>query len=126
MKRMRRLSRTENLLFCIGALMMVAGAAAFLFDGRVASVVFAVGVLLFGCMQLRMVYEGRNFVIARLRRQQLFGSSMLVLAAVAMVAQTFFHYNVMRYNEWVVCLLIGAVIQLYTAFRIPNELEKEK
>ena len=29
-------------------------------------------------------------------------------------------------NEWVLCLTIAAIIELYTAFRIPNELEKEK
>ena len=123
---MRPLSRTENLLFRIGALLMVGGAAAFLVNGQAASVVFAFGAVLFAAMQLRTVYEGRNFVVARLRRQQLFGAAMLVLAAVAMVGQTFFRYNAVRHNEWVVCLLIGAVIQLYTALRIPNELEKER
>ncbi len=123
---MRSLSRTENLLFRLGALLMVAGAATYLVSGQVACIAFGIGVVLFAGMQLRMVYEGSNFVVARLRRQQLFGAAMLVLAAVAMVAQTFFHYTVMRHNEWVVCLLIGAVIQLYTAFRIPNELEKGK
>ena len=123
---MRPLSKTENLLFRIGALMMVAGAATYLINGQVACIAFVVGVVLFACMQLRMTYEGSNFVVTRLRRQQLFGATMLVLAAAAMIAQTFFHYTVMRHNEWVVCLLIGAVIQLYTAFRMPNELEKER
>lgn len=123
---MRPLSKTENFLFRIGALLMLAGAATYLVNGPVACVAFVCGVMLFAIMQLRMVYEGSNFVVARLRRQQLFGAAMLVLAAATMVAQTFFCYNVVRHNEWVVCLLIGAVIQLYTAFRIPNELEKEK
>ena len=52
---MRPLSRTENLLFRIGALLMVAGAAAFLITGQVASVVFAFGAVLFAAMQLRTV-----------------------------------------------------------------------
>ena len=30
-----------------------------------------------------------------------------------------------RYNEWVLCLTIAAVLELYTAFRIPQEMEKE-
>ena len=123
---MRPLSKTENLLFRIGALLMLAGAATYLLNRQLACVAFAVGVVLFVSMELRMVYEGSNFVVARLHRQQLFGAAMLLLAAAAMVAQTFFHYIVMRHNEWVVCLLIGAVIQLYTAFRIPNELKKER
>ena len=33
---------------------------------------------------------------------------------------------VTRHNEWVLCLSVAAVFQLYTAFRIPSELEKEK
>ena len=28
-------------------------------------------------------------------------------------------------NEWVVCLTIACVLELYTAFRIPAELKKE-
>jgi hypothetical protein len=32
----------------------------------------------------------------------------------------------MKRNEWIVCLSIAAVLELYTAFRIPQELEKEK
>ena len=33
---------------------------------------------------------------------------------------------VTRHNEWVLCLTIAAILELYTAFRIPSELEKEK
>ena len=29
-------------------------------------------------------------------------------------------------NEWVVCLTIAAVLEMYTVFRIPQEEEKEK
>ena len=122
---MRTLSKTENLVFRIAALLMVVGAALFLVVPQPACVASAVGAVGFSAMQSRMVYEGRNFVISRLRRQQLFGAAILVLAGVSMVAQTFFAYNVMRHNEWVVCLLVGAIFQLYTAFRIPYELEKE-
>ena len=32
------------------------------------------------------------------------------------------YYN----NEWILCLTIAAILELYTAFRIPNEMEKEK
>ena len=63
---MRPLSKTENLLFRIGALLMVGGAAAFLVNGQAASVAFAFGAVLFAAMQLRTVYEGRNFVVGRL------------------------------------------------------------
>ena len=31
-----------------------------------------------------------------------------------------------RRNEWVICLAVGCVLELYTAFRIPAELAKEE
>jgi len=31
-----------------------------------------------------------------------------------------------RGNEWIACLTIAAILELYTAFRIPQEEEKEK
>ena len=119
---MKQLSKTENMLFRIGALLMLAGAATWLFAGWWATAMFVIGVILFATMQLRATYEGSNFVVQRLRRQQLFGAAMLVLSAIAMIAQQASFYLV-RHNEWVVLLLIGAVIQFYTAIRIPQALK---
>ena len=31
-----------------------------------------------------------------------------------------------RGNEWIACLTIAAILELYTAFRIPQEEEKER
>lgn len=121
---MRRLSSIENLVFRVGALAMVAGAALFLANRWVANVLFAAGVVMFAVMQLRTTYDGSNFTIARLRRQQLFGAAMLTLSAVAMTAQNLGH-TLLRYNEWVICLLIGAVVEFYAAFRLASELDKE-
>lgn len=121
---MRRLSSIENLVFRVGALAMVAGAALFLANRWVANVLFVAGVVMFAVMQLRTTYDGSNFTIARLRRQQLFGAAMLTLSAVAMTAQNLGH-TLLMYNEWVVCLLIGAVVELYAAFRLASELDKE-
>ena len=45
------------------------------------------------------------------------GAMLLVLTGVLM----FFT----RHNEWILCLTVAAVLQLYTAYRIPAELEKE-
>ena len=63
-------------------------------------------------------YDGKNLIIRRLRRQQILGAVLLVFAGVLMF--------VTRHNEWVLCLTVAAILQLYTAFRIPSELEKEK
>ena len=31
-----------------------------------------------------------------------------------------------RGNEWIACLTVAAILELYTAFRIPQEEEKER
>ena len=63
-------------------------------------------------------YDGKNIVIRRLRRQQLMGAMLLVFTGVLML--------LWHRNEWIACLSIAAVLELYTAFRIPQEEQKEK
>ncbi len=118
---MRQLSKGENLFFRLGAIMMVLGAASFLFAGWWAVACYTAGVLLFVSMLMRMSYEGNDIVVRRLRVQQLLGAAVLVLSAAALIAQSM-GYTVIQHNSWVVLLLIGAVIQLYTAFRIPQAM----
>ena len=60
---------------------------------------------------------GKNIIIRRLRRQQLLGAMLLVLTGVIML--------LWKRNEWIVCLTVAAVLELYTAFRIPQEEAKE-
>lgn len=122
---MRKLSKAQNWVFRIGAILMVAGAATFLSGNWFSVVAYGLGVLMFVGMQLQATYEGTDLTILRLRRQQLFGVFMFVLSAVAMVYQMMGH-NVVRYNEWVVCLLVGAVVEFYTAFRLPQELNRHR
>ena len=62
-------------------------------------------------------YEGGNLVVRRLRRQQILGAVLLVFTGVLMF--------VTKHNEWVLSLTIAAILELYTAYRIPSELEKE-
>lgn len=121
---MRELSKTENLLFRLGAVLMLVGAAIRLFSSEISLVLFAIGSVLFAVMQIRAEYTGRNLNVKRLRQQQLIGSALFIVTAVCMSMQTF-RYGVAQRNEWVVCLTIACVLQLYTAWRIPQELEKE-
>ncbi len=122
---MRELSRIQNLVFRSGALLMIVGAATYLFGGMVSCLLYVIGTLMYATMQLRTTYYGNNVTLLRLRRQQLLGATALVFSAAALTAQTL-GYNLIQHNEWVICLLIGAMLELYTSFRIPQELEKEK
>ncbi len=127
---MRQLSPLESLLFQTGALLMVCGAACYLLNRKGACVLYVVGALLFVAMQLRATYEGADANVRRLRRSQLFGALCLLLSAVAMAMFTWdisrgsFMFLFTHHGEWVVLLAIGALVELYTAFRIPSQLRR--
>lgn len=109
-------SRTKPVAYAVGGLLMVAGALLFVTRWAAAPWLFIGGALLFGGAQLADRYRGNSFVVRRLRRQQMLAAILLVMTGVLMLA--------LSHNEWVVCLLVAAVIELYTSFRIPHEMEK--
>jgi uncharacterized membrane protein HdeD (DUF308 family) len=116
---MKSLSKFQNLIYNLGGVLLLLGAVMPLIQpaSSFAPYVFCCGTLMFSSMQLLARYDGEDLVVRRLRRQQILGAVLLVFAGVLMF--------VTHRNEWVVCLTIAAVLQLYTAFRIPSELEKE-
>ena len=116
----------------LGGLLMVVGAGANVLFCSWSPYVFAPGALLFGAMQLRQRYEGREFTIRRLRRIQIISDFLFLVAGLLMMAnqQNFLGLDQLSYikyvhNNWVVVLLVAAVLQLYTSHRIANELEKD-
>ena len=129
---MRQLSKWESYVMLLGGLLMVIGAGANVLFCSWAPYVFAPGALLFVAMQLRQRYEGRDFTIRRLRRIQIISNVLFLLAGLLMIAnQTNFlpidqlYYIKYVHNNWVVVLLVAAVLQLYTGHRIASELEKD-
>jgi len=121
---MTELTKTQLLLQQIAAVAMLIGAAMFMFLPLWGTVVFTVGAVVFVPLQMLQRYEGRNFVLRRLRRQQLLGGIALLCAACCMIMQVGRFGFAIR-NEWVVCLAVASILELYTAFRIPAELKKE-
>ena len=129
---MRQLSKLEGILLLVGGLLMVVGAGANVLFCSWAPYVYAPGSLLFVAMQLRQRYEGRNFTIRRLRRIQVVSDVLFLLAGLLMLANqsNFLPLDQLSYikyvhNNWVVVLLVAAILQLYTSHRIANELEKD-
>ena len=121
----RELSFVENLLFRTGAILMLFGAVLHIFSAEISLFVFGIGAMLFCMMQLRAVYEGNDLVVIRLRRQQLF-ACLMFLGTVMCMSMQVYQYGFARRNEWVVTMAIGCVLELYTAWRIPNALQKAK
>lgn len=129
---MKQLSSIETAILLIGGLLMVVGAGGSMFLQSWAAYIFAPGALLFAAMQMRQSYEGNNFTIRRLRRIQLTSDVLFMLAGLLMLANqsNFFGINLLLYikyvhNNWIIVLLVAAILQLYASHRIANELEKE-
>ena len=105
-------------LFTVGAVMALAGAAVYFTGWFLAPYIYTVGALLVAFAQICTPPHGNSLNIRRLRRQQLLGAFCLVLTGGLM----FFTHG----NEWILALTVAAVIELYTAFRLPQEEANEK
>jgi hypothetical protein len=126
------MSKTETFLLLLGGMLMVIGSGASLFMQAWAPYIFAPGALLFAAIQMRQTYEGKNITIRRLRRIMLMSDVLFLIAALLMFASQanflgldFLVYLKYVHNNWIVVLLVAAILQLYTSHRIANELEKE-
>ena len=92
------MKKLQQTIYILGGILLVAGAALYITRWAWVPYMYTIGAFMFGAMQMLDRYTGRNLVLRRLRRQ---------------------------HNEWIVCLLVGCLVELYTAFRIPQEYEKE-
>ena len=107
-----------DLMQGVGAVLTLVGAMLQVTRWEFSPYIYILGAVLFAYAQVMCRYEGKNLIIRRLRRQQILASVLFVFTGVLMF--------VTKHNEWILCLTIAAVLELYTAFRIPSELEKEK
>ena len=90
------------------------------------------GVAAYVLMQLKQTYDGRNLTIRRLRRMVITSDVFFIISAVLMFANinNMFGFDAVTYaqyihNNWVVTLLIAAVLQLYSNHRLGKELSEE-
>jgi hypothetical protein len=115
-----------------GGLLMVMGSVASLFLQSRAAYVSAPRAQMFAAMQMRQSYAGPNFNIRRLRRMILLSDALFLIAALLMFANKgnflglqYLSYIKYVHNNWIVVLLVAAILQLYASHRISNELEKD-
>lgn len=129
---MKQLNRTESIILLLGAVLMVVGSGANIFMQPWSPYVFAMGALAFVLMQLKQRYEGRNVTISRLRRIMIMSDVFFLLSALLMFAGNGNCFGLDRltyikyvHNNWVVTLLVAAILQLYSTHRISSELDRE-
>lgn len=106
-----------NILFICGMVFALIGAAVYVTHWEYAPYMYIIGSVTAAIAQIFAQPHVENVTLKRLYRQQMFGALFLVAAGILML------YS--HGNEWIVCLLIGAIIELYTAFRIPQEEKKQ-
>ena len=112
------MSKIYQIVHGVGAVLLLVGAMLQITRWELSPILYTIGAVMFAYVQIMSRYEGKNLIVRRLRRQQILGAVLLVFAGVLMF--------VTKHNEWVLCLTVAAILELYTAFRIPSELEKEK
>ena len=130
-------------MMLIGACLMVAGAGLYVLGGEtghtIAPCLFTPGTLMFVAMQTMQRYEGNDLTLRRLRRIMLTGGAFFVVSALLMIENSYhlvYPFFIRRgidgynaylqyiHNNWVVTLLVAAILQLYSTQRISSELKK--
>ena len=111
------MNKISQVVLWVGSVLLLVGAMLQVTRWEFSPVLYTVGAVMFAYVQVMSRYEGKNLILRRLRRQQILGAVLMVFAGVLMF--------VTKHNEWVLCLTVAAILELYTAFRIPSELEKE-
>lgn len=122
--------------------MMVAGAGCAVFGIAIhsMSIVFAFGTICFALMQMSQVYTGNNLTLRRLRHLMVIGDICFILSGLLLVENVYHliyphmattiegYNNYIHYihNNWVVALLIAAIIEMYTTHRISYVMKKQQ
>ena len=119
---MRQLSPIQNIIYALGAILILIGAILWPTVKTAAIYIYCIGAIMFASMQYLQGYEGKNITVRRLRRQQILGATLLMATGLLMIVNTM-HLGFLYHNEWIVCLAIAAFIECYTAFRIPYALK---
>lgn len=139
--RMKQLTKVESIVYLLGGITMVAGAGlyAFLLIQPIACWLMLVGAILFALMQSRQRYLGTALAIRRLRKIMSLAGWGFILAGIFMVEDAYHFlrpiftgsldgyssYVSIFHHNWVILLLISAVIEMYTTHRISYELKRE-
>ena len=106
-----------KVLYYVGAVVLLLGAVARLFLPEFYAYVYIAGAVLFAVMQFLLRPRNCSVALRRLVMQQQLAGLLFIGAGVLM----FTHVH----NEWMMVLTCGALAELYTAYRIPQEQEKQ-
>ena len=134
-------SRLIESFVTVGGVLLLFGAAVYITGWEYAPYLYLAGSVMFACGQFADRYEGDDRIMKRLRGQQVLGACFLLLTAVLMFSggiherlltdvtmggrMRSFLLDLTRKNNWIVTLSIGAVFELYSAFRLDRISKKQ-
>lgn len=134
---MKQLSSLQQIVMAVGAFMMVVGVGCFVFGvlQQVFSVVFFLGAVAFASIQMIQASSdgSENITLRRLKRIMMIGDICFIVAGLLMLENAYvvlYRYLPLdvwlRYcwNNWVIALLVAAILEIYTSHRISYELKK--
>ena len=122
----------------LGAILMSIGAGCyvFMFYQGLAAVVFLIGAICFGGVQMMERYDTSNLTIRRLRSIQIVADCLFILSGLLMIDS---HYLILKllfgnysdyiqylFNKWVITLLVAAILEIYTTHRLSSEMKKNE
>ena len=79
------MSKYYSAIATVGAVALLLGAALQITQLAWAPYLYLIGAIMFAYVQVMSGYEGKNIIIRRLRRQQIIGATLLVVAGVMMI-----------------------------------------
>ena len=116
---MKPLSKWQNVIFVVGAVLMVIGAVSSVFRWSFYPYVFSIGAVGYAVVQMMQQYEGNSFVVRRLLRIQAISGLLLILTGVLMIAKPdLFAAMPFRVLGW--ALIVYGVIECINAIKIHN------
>lgn len=108
--------RTRPIIFNISGLLVLAGAILYLTQWMFAPYLFAAGAAGIAICYLTTSTKEMDFRNRRLHRSN-------VIAGILMICASGFMFK--HRTEWILCLTISAILQLYTAF-VSSKKQKEE
>lgn len=106
-----------KILYILGAVALLFGAVARMFLPEYYAYIYMVGAVVFAVSQFLLRPRNCTLALRRLVMQQQLAGLLFIAAGVLMFTHT--------HNEWMMLLTCGALVELYTAYRIPHEQDKQ-
>lgn len=104
--------KTRTILFNIAGLLVLAGAVLYFIKWAYAPYLFAMGAAGMTVCYLTLSTQEMEFRLRRLHRFN-------IIAGVLMICASGLMFKDMK--EWILCLTIAAILQLYSAFASPKK-----